>query len=328
MTARRPLLLTALAAAAALALPMGKAMAQTYPSKMITVVVSFPAGGDTDALARTFAEKLQARLGQTVVVENKTGASGTIGNAFVAKAAPDGHTLLFTPNTIATAPLVLKPGTGAVYDPLKDFTPIFLAGTQSLFLITHAGSGLNTVKDVVAAAKSGKLSNYASPGSGSPMHILGEMFNRSAGTKLTQVPYRGVAPAIVDLVAGHIPMLYTTLGPVAQYISQGKLVNVAVADPQRSPLAPNVPTLAEAGLADVEVGAWQGFMGPKGMPADVVRTLNGHLNEILKMPDVQARMQLMALIPAGGEPAALGKINQYHNERYGKVIQETGIMAD
>ena len=328
MNTRRPLLLTALATVAALALPAGSALAQAYPSKPISLVVSFPPGGDTDALARTFAEKLQARVGQPVVVENKTGASGTIGNAFVAKAAPDGYTLLFTPNTIATAPLVLKPGTGAVYDPLTAFTPILLAGTQSLFLIAHAGSGLDTVKDVVAAAKSGKVGNYASPGSGSPMHILGEMFNRAAGTKLTQVPYRGSGPAIVDVVAGHMPMMYTTLGPVAQYISQGKLVAVAVADAQRSPLAPNVPTLAEAGLKDVEVGAWQGFMGPKGMPADVVRTLNGHLNEILKMPDVQARMTTMALIPAGGEPAALAKINQYHNERYGKVIRETGIMAD
>ncbi|MGV3726260.1 Bug family tripartite tricarboxylate transporter substrate binding protein [Hydrogenophaga sp.] len=328
MNTRRPLLLTALATVAALALPAGSALAQAYPSKPISLIVSFPPGGDTDALARTFAEKLQARVGQPVVVENKTGASGTIGNAFVAKAAPDGYTLLFTPNTIATAPLVLKPGTGAVYDPLTAFTPILLAGTQSLFLIAHAGSGLDTVKDVVAAAKSGKVGNYASPGSGSPMHILGEMFNRAAGTKLTQVPYRGSGPAIVDVVAGHMPMMYTTLGPVAQYISQGKLVAVAVADAQRSPLAPNVPTLAEAGLKDVEVGAWQGFMGPKGMPADVVRTLNGHLNEILKMPDVQARMTTMALIPAGGEPAALARINQYHNERYGKVIRETGIMAD
>ncbi len=328
MNTRRPLLLTALATVAALALPAGSALAQAYPSKPISLIVSFPPGGDTDALARTFAEKLQARVGQPVMVENKTGASGTIGNAFVAKAAPDGYTLLFTPNTIATAPLVLKPGTGAVYDPLTAFTPILLAGTQSLFLIAHAGSGLDTVKDVVAAAKSGKVGNYASPGSGSPMHILGEMFNRAAGTKLTQVPYRGSGPAIVDVVAGHMPMMYTTLGPVAQYISQGKLVAVAVADAQRSPLAPNVPTLAEAGLKDVEVGAWQGFMGPKGMPADVVRTLNGHLNEILKMPDVQARMTTMALIPAGGEPAALAKINQYHNERYGKVIRETGIMAD
>lgn len=328
MITRRHLMLTAAAAALAIALPTGGALAQGYPNRAISLIVSFPPGGDTDALARTFAEKLSARTGQPVVVENKTGASGTIGNAFVAKAAPDGYTLLFTPNTFATAPLLLKPGTGAVYNPLTDFTPILLAGTQSLFLITHAGSGLKTVKDVVDAGKAGKVTTYGSPGSGSPMHILGEMFNRGAGTKLTQVPYRGSGPAIVDLVAGHIPMMYTTLGPVAQYISQGKLVNVAVADARRSPLAPNVPTLAEGGVKDVEVGAWQGFMGPKGMPVDVVRTLNGHLNAILKMPDVIERMNTMALIPAGGEPEALAKINQYHNERYGKVIRETGIMAD
>ncbi|WP_137922608.1 tripartite tricarboxylate transporter substrate binding protein [Hydrogenophaga sp. 2FB] len=328
MIARRHLILATAAVATALALPTGSALAQAYPNKAITLVVSFPPGGDTDALARSFAEKLAARVGQPVVVENKTGASGTIGNSYVAKAAPDGYTLLFTPNTFATAPLVLKPGTGAVYNPLTDFTPIMLAGTQSLFLVTHAGSGLNSVKDVVAAGKSGKLANYASPGSGSPMHILGEMFNRAAGVKLSQVPYRGSGPAIVDLVAGHIPMMYTTLGPVAQYIAQGKLVNVAVADPQRSSLAPNVPTLAEAGVKDVEVGAWQGFFGPKGMSPEVVRTLNGHLNEIIKMPDVIARMQTMALVPVGGEAPALAKINAYHNERYGKVIRETGIMAD
>lgn len=329
MIARRNFILASTAAAATLALPAGGALAQAgYPRRPITLVVSFPPGGDTDSLARSFAEKLSARLGQPVVVENKTGASGTIGNAFVAKAKPDGYTLLFTPNTFATAPLVLKPGTGAVYDPLTDFTPIMLAGTQSLFLITHAGSDLKTVKDVLAAARSGKLANYASPGSGSPMHILGEMFNRSAGLKLTQVPYRGSGPAIVDLVAGHIPMMFNTLGPVAQYIREGKLVNVAVADPERSPLAPDVPTLAEAGIKDAEVNAWQGFFGPRGMPPELVRTLNAHLNEIMKLPDVQARMQTMTLVPAGGAPEALAKINQYHHERYGKVIRETGIMAD
>ncbi len=329
MIARRNFILASTAAAATLGLPAGGALAQAgYPRRPITLVVSFPPGGDTDSLARSFAEKLSARLGQPVVVENKTGASGTIGNAFVAKARPDGYTLLFTPNTFATAPLVLKPGTGAVYDPLTDFTPIMLAGTQSLFLITHAGSDLRTVKDVLAAARSGKLANYASPGSGSPMHILGEMFNRSAGLKLTQVPYRGSGPAIVDLVAGHIPMMFNTLGPVAQYIREGKLVNVAVADPERSPLAPDVPTLAEAGIRDAEANAWQGFFGPRGMPPELVRTLNAHLNEIMKLPDVQARMQTMTLVPAGGAPEALARINQYHHERYGKVIRETGIMAD
>lgn len=328
MTLRRQFVLSVAASAVALTFPATSAWAQAYPSKTINLVVSFPPGGDTDALARLFAEKLSAKVGQPVIVENKTGASGTIGNAHVAKSAPDGYTLLFTPNTLATAPLVLKPGTGAVYDPLKDFTPIILAGTQSLFLVANTASGITSVKDLIAAAKAGKVANYASPGSGSPMHILGEMFNRSAGTKLAQVPYRGSGPAIVDLVGGHMTAMYTTLGPVAQHIASGKLVNLAVADAKRSPLAPNVPTLAEAGVPDVEVGAWQGFMGPKGMPADVVTLLNGHLNDILKMPDVVARMTALALLPAGGAPSALAQINADHNTRFGKVIRETGIMAD
>ena len=306
----------------------GVALAQSYPNKQINLIVSFPPGGDTDALARVFAEKLATRISQPVVVENKTGASGTIGNSYVGKAPADGYTLLFTPNTFATAPLVLKPGTGATYDPLTDFTPIALAGTQSLFVVANTTTGVKTVGELVAAAKTGRISNYASPGSGSPMHILGAMFNKSAGINVAQIAYRGSGPAIVDLVAGHIPMMYTTLGPVAQYIANGKLINLAVADAKRSPLAPNVPTLAEAGFKDVDVGAWQGFMGPKGLPADVVKTLNTHVNEILKMPDVLARMTTLALVPAGGEPAALARINLDHHTRYGKVIREAGIQAD
>lgn len=327
MNTRRHLLLAA-AATATLALSPATTMAQAYPSKPISLIVSFPPGGDTDALARVFAEKLAARVGQPVVVENKTGASGTIGNSFVAKANPDGYTLLFTPNTLATAPLVLKPDTGAVYDPVNDFTPIFLAGTQSLFLVVNASTGITNLKDFVAAAKSGKVQAYASPGSGSPMHILGEMFNKAAGVKLQQIPYRGSGPAVIDLVSGQVPAFYTTLGPVQQYIANGKLLNIGVADPKRSPLQPNVPTFVEGGVMDAEVGAWQGFMGPKGMPADVVRTLNGHLNEILKMPDVLERMKTLALIPAGGAPDAIAKMVVEHNTRYGKVIKEAGIMAD
>ncbi len=326
MISRRNLL-AAVAAGAVCAAP-ALVQAQAYPNKQINIIVSFPPGGDTDALARVFAEKLAARTGQSVVVETKTGASGTIGNSYVAKAAPDGYTLLFTPNTFATAPLVLKPGTGATYDPLNDFTPIVLAGTSSLFLVVNTASGIKSVSELVVAAKSGKVTNYASPGSGSPMHILGAMFNKATGTNVAQIAYRGSGPAIVDLVGGQIPMMYTTLGPVAQHIATGKLVNLAVADAKRSPLAPNVPTLAEAGVKDVEVGAWQGFMGPKGLSADVVKVINGHMNEILKMPDVLARMTTLALLPVGGEPAALARINADHHSRYGKVIKEAGIQAD
>jgi tripartite-type tricarboxylate transporter receptor subunit TctC len=316
----------ALFAAGTAALP---ALAQAaWPSKPITIVVSYPPGGDTDALARVFAEKLAARIGQQVVVDNRTGASGTIGNAHVAKAPADGYTLLFTPNTISIATLVLKPGSGASYDVLNDFTPIIQMGSQSLFVVVNSATGVGTMKDLVAAAKNGKLPSYASPGSGSPMHILGEMFDKSAGVKISHVPYRGVAPAVNDLLGGHVPMMYTTLGPVAPHIAAGKLRNLAVADAKRSPLAPDVPTLAELGFRDAEVSAWQGFMGPKGMPADVVKALNGHFNEIIKMPDVMSRMTTLALVPVGGAPEVLGTLSAADHQRYAKVVKEFGIQAD
>ncbi len=327
MMNRRQLVVTG--AAGLLLAITGGAWAQTpYPSREVNIVVSFPPGGDTDALARVFGEKLSQRLGQPMVVENKTGASGTIGNAYVAKAKPDGHTLLFTPNTMATAPLVLKPGAGAVYDPLKDLQPIFLAGTQSLFLVVNANTGVRDLKGFLEAVRAGKITNYATPGAGSPMHILGEMFNKAAGVKMAQVPYRGSGPAIVDLVAGHVPAMYTTLGPVAQYLAKGQLVNIAVADAQRSPLQPDVPTMAEAGLKGVEVGAWQGFMGPRGLPEDVVKRLNTELNEIIKMPEIRDRMKTLALVPAGGDPSALARLVADHHSRFGKVIKEAGIVVE
>ena len=302
--------------------------AQAYPSKQITIVVSYPAGGDTDALARLYAEKLAKSLNQTVIVENRPGASGTIGNSFVSKSAPDGHTLLFTPNTFSIAPWVLKAGTGAQYDPINDFTPIIQVGTQSLFLVVNTASGVASMKDLVAAAKSGKVATYGSPGSGSPMHILGELFNKSAGVQIKQVPYRGTAPAVVDLLGGHIPFVYTTLGPVAQHIASGKLAVLAVADAKRSPLAPNVPTLTESGFRDSDVGAWQGLMGPKGLPAEVAATLNRHMNEILKMPDVIERMHKTYTEVTGGDSAVLARANALDFNRYGKVVKEFGIQAD
>ncbi len=302
--------------------------AQAFPSKTVTIIVSYPPGGDTDALARLYAEKLTKSLNQTVIVENKPGASGTIGNSFVAKSTPDGHTLLFTPNTISIATLVLKAGTGAQYDVLNDFTPIIQVGTQSLFLVVNTGSGVTSVKDLVAAAKANKVNTYGSPGSGSPMHVLGEMFNKSAGISIKQVPYRGSGPAVIDLIGGHIPFMYTTLGPVAQHIAAGKLAVLAVADPKRSPLAPNVPTLSELGYKESDVGAWQGLMGPKGMPPEVTATLNRHMNEILKQPDVIDRMTKIYTEVTGGEGAVLARVNAADHTRYAKVIKEFGIQAD
>lgn len=328
---RRQALSTLAAAAMATGALLSGGLAQAqapYPNKPITIVVAYPAGGDTDVLARLFGEKLSAKLKQPVLVDNRSGAAGTIGTSYVAKAAPDGYTLLLAPNTVAIAPHVMKAGSGAHYDVLNDLTPIIQLGTQSLFIVATTASGVTSTKELVAGVKSGKIQSYASPGNGSPMHILGELFAYSAGVKITQIPYRGSVPAVADMVGGHVPMMYTTLGPVAQHIASGKLVPLAVADLQRSPFLPNVPTLEEQGFKGAEMGAWQALMGPKGMPADLVKLLNTYCNEILKMPDVISRMSAVATTPVGGEPAVLGKLVASDYARYDKVVKQFNIQAD
>ncbi|MGN8078357.1 Bug family tripartite tricarboxylate transporter substrate binding protein [Variovorax sp. 22077] len=323
---RRHAIAAAISMAAACASGLAWA-ADGYPAKQITLVVAYPAGGDTDALARLFAEKLSARVGQTVLVDNRPGASGIIGSAYVSKAAPDGYTLLLAPSTFSIAQLVLKTN-GSGYDVLNGFTPIVQTGSQPLFLVAGGNSGLSTLKDAVAAAKGGKSLSYASPGSGSPMHILGEMFARASGVSLAHVPYKGVAPAINDVLGGHVPVTFVTLGPVAPYLAGGKLRPLAVASAQRSPLAPNVPTLAEQGYKDVEVTAWNGLWGPRNLPPEIVKTLNGHFNEILKMPEIVSRMAVLGTTPVGGDADVLGKTNAADYARFGKVIKELGIQAD
>lgn len=321
---RRLVLAAALAAGASLC--TAPAFAQAWPSKPITIVVSYPAGGDTDAMARLYADKLSTRLGQPVIVDNKPGASGIIGNAYVTKAAADGYTLLLTPSTISIAQLVVKTSPATGYNVLNDFTPIVQTATQPLFLVSGPAAAKD-MKELLATARTKPLS-YASPGSGSPMHILGELFNKAAGVKLSHVPYRGVAPAVNDVLGGHVPLTYITWGPVEPYVASGKVHPIAVADRQRSPLAPNVPTLAELGVKDVEVGAWQGLMAPKGLPPEIQKTLNTHMNEILRMPDVVAKMKVYGALPAGGDPARLAKTNADDHARFGKIIKDFGISAD
>ena len=257
---RQGLTIAALAFATAVC---GPAFAQDYPARPITVVVAYPAGGDTDAMARLFAEKLTVRLRQPVVVDNRPGAGGTVGNNLVARAVPDGYTLLFTPNPFTIAPMVMRLPTAATYDPLRGFTPVVQTASQAVLLVAHPSTGFKSVADMVAAAKAGKTLSYASPGAGSPMHIGAEWLNRVAGVSIQHVPYRGVAPAVNDVAAGHVGLAYVTLGPVAQYIQAGKLRALAVTDPKRSPLLPDVPSLAELGYRDIAAGAWNGFFAPR-----------------------------------------------------------------
>ncbi len=306
----------------------GHAQAQAYPSKPISVVVGYPPGGDTDAMARLFAEKLAERLKQPVLIDNRPGAGGTVGNAFVGKARPDGYTLLFTPNPFTTAPFVLKLSAGNSYDVLNGFEPVIKMATQPLVLVSHPSTGIRTVGDLVGKLRAGQGVTYGTPGAGSPMHVVAEWLNRAAGVKAAHVAYRGVGPSVTDVVGGHVNTVWATLGPVTQYFAEGKLLPVAVADAQRSPLAPSVPTLGEQGYKDVVVGSWNGFFAPKGTPKAIVNLLNEHLNEIVKMPDVIAKMATFGALPAGGAPEVLGKTNADEYATMGKLIQELGIRAD
>ncbi|MNU86255.1 Tripartite tricarboxylate transporter family receptor [compost metagenome] len=304
------------------------ALAQSWPAKPVTLVVAYPAGGDTDAIARTYAEKLAQRLGQPVLVDNRPGASGMIGNAWVAKAPADGYTLLFTPSTFPIAQHVLKAGPGVAHDVVKDFTPIVKTGNIPVLMVTAPTSGIQNVAQLVAGAKAGKAFTYGTPGAGSPMHIAGELFNKDAGVAIAHAPYRGVAPVVNDTLGGHVSVGWITPGAVAGHIAAGKLVPLAVAERQRTKLMPNVPTFLELGYRDMDVSAWMGLLGPKAMPAEVVQTLNRHVNEILKMPDVQARMAALGIEPVGGEPAVLARQIADDDQRFGKLVREFGIRAD
>lgn len=302
--------------------------ASSYPSKPITVVVSYPPGGDTDTAARLFAEKLGESLHQTVVVENKSGAGGVIGNAFVSRAAADGYTLLFAPNQLTTAPMVLKLPPAASYDPLNSFEPVVQTTVQPIVLVTHPRSGFKSVKDMIDAAKSGRPVSYASPGAGSSMHIVAEWLNKEAGTKIQHVPYRGVAPEVSDVVAGHVDTAWVTLGAVLQYISVGRLVPLAVAAATRSRLIPNVPTLRESGYQDVIVTSWNGFFAPKGTPNEIIQRLNSTFNEILKQPEVVGKLATYGASPQGGEPAVLDRTNRSDYEVIGSMIQALNITSE
>lgn len=326
--AHRRRFLAATAAALALAVGMPAASASTWPAKTVTMVVAYPAGGDTDAMARLYADQLSTRLKQPVIVENRPGAAGVVGTTFVGRAAPDGYTLLFTPNPFTLAPMVLKLPAASSYDALHGFTPVIQTGVQAVLLVANPRAGVKSVKEMVAAAKAGRTFTYGSPGAGSPMHIAGEMLNRAAGVKIQHVPYKGVAPAVNDVVAGHVDFAYVTLGPVAQYINTGRLIALAVTDGKRSPLLPDVPTLAESGYKDVVVGAWHGVMAPKGTPADVVNVLNAQLNEVIRLPDVAEKMATFGAQPIGGSPTVLEKVNATDFERLGRVIRDMGITAE
>ena len=314
--------------AALCSLGSGQALAQAaWPAKAITVVVAYPPGGDTDAIARLFADKLSQKLKQTVLVDNKPGAGGTIGNAFVGRAPADGYTLLFTPNPFTTAPMVMNLSPSASYDVLNGFEPIIKIATQPLVLVAHPGAGVKSIAEMVTSAKGGKALSYASPGAGSPMHVVAEWLNRSAGVKIQHVPYRGVGPSVTDVVAGHVPMLIYTVA-VLPHVRAGRLRALAVTSEQRQKQLPEVPTAIEQGAAGVVANSWFGLFGPARLPDAIRDKLFTALRDALAVPEVETRLLDTGLAPAPLAPAEFRAFIERDTATWREVVKAAGIKAE
>ncbi len=324
---KRHFTLSLIASALTIAAPFA-ATAQSFPSKTITIVVPFPAGGGPDLAARILAEKLAPKLGQAVVVDNRPGAGALLGAGLVARSAADGHTLLLTPNTMVISPHVLPAGAGGGLDVLKDLLLVISPATTPMVLVANPTLGVTTLKGALDAARKTPGLPYGSPGNGSPMHFAGEMLKRSSHVDLLHVPYRGVAPSITAALSGEVKLLFTGLGGAVPHIKGGKLVPLALTEKKRSPLLPDVPTATEQGIADVEVNAWYGVFVPTGTPPAVVARLNQEFNDALKLPDVREKLAGAGLDVLGGSPQVLADFMKTDNERYGKLAKELNIKAD
>lgn len=324
--------LQAIAALCALTLPLawsGPVRAQgaaAYPSKAITIVVPFPPGGSPDLLARVIGEKLSARWGQSVVVENRPGASGVIGAHQVMRAAPDGHTLLMTPNTFAIAPLVLPPGAPS-YDPQADFAPVALPSKAVLVLAAHPKVGVKNLEELVRAGKDKPLT-YSGSGTGSPQHVAGEMLRQMTGLNLTFVPHRGLAPALSDALAGHIDLVFVPYGPVAGHLRSGALVGLGTLDEQPQPLVPGLQPLARQGHPKLVVDVWTGLFAPRGTPPAVIDKLSREIQSILQLPEVRERLEKGGQIITAGGPEVLARTVKRDVESFGPIVRAAGIKAE
>jgi tripartite-type tricarboxylate transporter receptor subunit TctC len=305
------------------------AFAQTFPTRAITLVVPFPPGGGPDLFARILAERMPPKIGQPVIVENRPGVGGLAGANAVAKAAPDGHTALIAPNTILIAPHILPKGAGGGVDVMRDLVPVIMPAATPMLLVVHPGLGASSVAELVAIAKRSPGLAYATAGTGSPMHIGGELFKRAAGVDIFHVPYKGVAPSVAAALSGEVKILFTALGgSVAPHLRSGKLRVIAVTEKRRTPLLKDIPTMAELGYQGVEVDAWYGVLAPAGTPASAIARLNSEINAVLAVPEVRERLSVAGIDVRGGTPEALGAEMRDDHARYGRIVQEFGIKAD
>jgi tripartite-type tricarboxylate transporter receptor subunit TctC len=323
---KRRTLITALGTATLGAHPSLRAQG-AYPQKPVTVVVPSAPGGTTDFAARLISDGLSRALGQAVVVDNKAGGAGNIGNQFVAKSRPDGHTLLVAYSGYQVGNPHLYANAG--WDPLKDFTPVAMLARAPQVIVVNANLKANTLAELVAFAKAnpGKL-NYASSGNGSIQHIAGELFKQLTGTFITHIPYRGAGPAVQDLIGGQVELFMTTPASVVQHIKSGKLKALAVSSNTRLSALPQVPTAVEAGLKGFTLDSWFALYGPAGLPADVVQRLSSEVEKILAMPDIKRRAEEAGTTVELMSPAKLGEYTRKELDYWGKVIKAAKISAE
>ena len=316
----------AAAAASALLAAVGRAVAQAFPGKPIKLIVGFAPGGAVDIIARAVGQQIGATLGQPVVVDNRPGAGTNIAMRALIDSPADGHTLMLTANSIAANPALYQP---APFDPARDVTPIALVGRVPVVIAANAASGPESIAKLIAASKAKANSvSYGSPGNGSTPHLAVELFARAAGVDLLHVPYKGGAPAINDVLAGHIQAVAVNALEVQPHVKSGKLRVLTVLSPTRTAIFPDVPSIAEAGFAGFEASVWYGFIGPAGMPPAVVAQLHAAIQKALTVPEVRDR-----LVNAGGEvqPGPTERLTQLiasEQARYARLIREASIKPD
>ena len=323
----KPRQIIVLLIAASAWLMSGVALAQTYPTKPVRMIVPFPPGGATDLLARVVAQKLTETLGQQVVVDNRPGAGGTIGSRLMLDAQPDGYTILTsTVSTHAIGPhLYAKPP----YDPMKDFAAITELSSTPTVLMVSGTLPAASLKDFIALAiaRAGQL-NYGSSGVGTQFHLSGELLKLQTGINMTHIPYKGTALVYPDLFSGQVSMLFDTLSVAIPFIKAGRVKALGVTGTQRTPALPDVPTIAEAGVPGFYAGLWLGMWGPAKLPRDITERLSADAAKLLKLPDVKERLASQGMEPIGNTPAQFAEFVRKENETWSKVVKAAGVKAE
>ncbi len=306
----------------------GPAFSQAYPAKPVSLIVSSAPGAGVDFFARILADRLRPRLGQAIIVENRPGASGMIAAAHVAKAQPDGYTIILMPNTLVFAPYVL-PSSASTVSVIRELAPIVMPVSTPMVLAVNGELRARSVSELIALAKKQPDLPYTGGANGSPMHIIGEQFKKTAGLSMFHVAYKGVAQAVTAAIAGQVNVIWmTTSSGNVKHFQSGALRPLAVTSSKRSPLLPEVPTMIESGYKDIEDVAWFGVMAPLGTPAPIIARLNGEINAVLATPDVRDRLIFMGYVPEGGGPDVLAAQMRRDDSHYHTLITEFGVKAN